>query len=254
MGTGFQYTGDKDLSGWIDKSQFLSHASCETGLSTSTTLKWQPYGFNGKPCFTFPGRLNGAGRYFGAQFQNSGVITTNTIHVFIVASQQSTIIGGGTDSEFCCRFIGFGNGANTDDFNNTNCFGFLRQSDTGCGPYRANQYVANNPATYDYPTLWQAWFDGSTVARTTFLDGDNTTTRTGGGTTASFAIGYYKVGCNNNYTDLPSYLTGKISEILVYGNVLTATQISQIQGYLAWKYNLQDKLPSGHTYKSAPPP
>jgi hypothetical protein len=144
MDTGYQYTGDKDLGTWNDKSSFFSHATYKTGASTASTLKWQPNAFGGKPCFTFPGRLNGSGRYFGSQFLNGGGITTNTMHVFVVASQQSTLIGGGTDSEFCARFIGFGNGANTDDFNNTNTFGFLRQSDTGCGPYRANQYVANN--------------------------------------------------------------------------------------------------------------
>lgn len=39
MGTGYQYTGDKDLGTWNDKSSFFSHATCKTGASTASTIK-----------------------------------------------------------------------------------------------------------------------------------------------------------------------------------------------------------------------
>ena len=43
------------------------------------------------------------------------------------------------------------------------------------------------------------------------------------------------------------------AEIVLYNVVLTTTNIQKIEGYLAWKWGLQAKLPSGHPYKSASP-
>jgi hypothetical protein len=39
--------------------------------------------------------------------------------------------------------------------------GFLRQSDTGLGPYRNGTYVSNNTGSYGVPYLWECWYDGT---------------------------------------------------------------------------------------------
>jgi hypothetical protein len=50
-------------------------------------------------------------------------------------------------------------------------------------------------------------------------------------------------GCFNSY----------ICEFLYYNFVPNQTQREQIEGYLAWKWNLVQKLPSNHPFKTAPP-
>ena len=47
--------------------------------------------------------------------------------------------------------------------------------------------------------------------------------------------------------------TCQIAEIIVYSNVLTTSQVGQVEGYLAWKWGLSANLPVGHPYKRNPP-
>lgn len=49
------------------------------------------------------------------------------------------------------------------------------------------------------------------------------------------------------------YSDSSINEILIYNATLSTTQREQIEGYLAWKWNLQDKLPPSHPYKKYRP-
>jgi hypothetical protein len=44
-----------------------------------------------------------------------------------------------------------------------------------------------------------------------------------------------------------------IAEIIVLKYLPTTTERQQIEGYLAWKWGLEDNLPSGHPYKDAAP-
>lgn len=91
------------------------------------------------------------------------------------------------------------------------------------GPYRANSYLANNPLSYNFPTLHQAYFTGI-QAKASFLNGDSTVVNSSSNTMRNFNTNYYKVGSATDYTATPSYLTGRISEILVYSGTLTETQ------------------------------
>jgi hypothetical protein len=236
---------------WKDKSGYGNDAKGRTGLSTSVGVMWQSAGFNSKPCFSFGGVAEN--RYFWSQFINSSSITGNAMHVFVVASNNSIkVASDGALSEFAARFIGFSVSENSKDYDNTTSFGFLRQSGTGLGPYRANSYLANNPPSYNFATLHQAYFTG-TQAKASFLNGDSTVVNSASNTMGNFNINYYKVGSATDYTDTPSYLTGRISEILVYSGTLTDTQIAQTEGYLAWKWGMQSLLPTAHPYKSSYP-
>lgn len=47
--------------------------------------------------------------------------------------------------------------------------------------------------------------------------------------------------------------TGDLQEIIVYNSTLTTSMRQVIEGYLAWKWFLQDKLPSVHPYYSLGP-
>ena len=47
--------------------------------------------------------------------------------------------------------------------------------------------------------------------------------------------------------------SGSISEILIYNSTLTTDNIQSIEGYLAWKWGLEQQLPSSHSYFSHSP-
>jgi len=54
--------------------------------------------------------------------------------------------------------------------------------------------------------------------------------------------------------DGATYMTGNISEVLVYGvSSFSTSQRQQIEGYLARKWGLQSSLPTTHPYKSTAP-
>jgi hypothetical protein len=73
------------------------------------------------------------------------------------------VVGTLSDSTapYAGRFIAFSNWDGVNDYNNSSFMGFLRQSDTGLGPYRNGTYVSNNTGSYGVPYLWECWYDGT---------------------------------------------------------------------------------------------
>ena len=49
------------------------------------------------------------------------------------------------------------------------------------------------------------------------------------------------------------YLNGTVSEVVIYNSVLTTLERQVVEGYLAWKWNIQTQLPSNHPFRSVPP-
>ncbi len=93
---------------------------------------------------------------------------------------------------------------------------------------------------------------GSRVSSTCtgFVNGSamttTSTTNTGSISNSNvFDVGAAAVGGNP--------LTGDIAEVLVGGATLTSADRQKLEGYLAWKWGLQDNLPSDHPYKTFPP-
>jgi len=71
---------------------------------------------------------------------------------------------------------------------------------------------------------------------------------------------YMMVGAYNNTAASAtpyagSYLNGNIAEILGYApsTNMSSTDIKRVEGYLAWKWGLQTKLPTNHPHYSAQP-
>jgi hypothetical protein len=67
---------------------------------------------------------------------------------------------------------------------------------------------------------------------------------------ANFTISQYGIGRS---TLAEGWLQGIIAESLVYSGDVSDSNRQTIEGYLAWKWGLQSKLPVGHPYKNAPP-
>lgn len=70
--------------------------------------------------------------------------------------------------------------------------------------------------------------------------GTNTTT-----SNSTYWIGGFDSGSDRFY--------GILNELIVFSNALTSSQQQQIEGYLAWKWNLVTNLPTSNPYKTAPP-
>jgi hypothetical protein len=67
------------------------------------------------------------------------------------------------------------------------------------------------------------------------------------GTSSGYALGARWIGGIS-----APYINAYYYEVLVYNTALSVTQRQQIEGYLAWKWNLQGSLPSTHPYKNTP--
>lgn len=99
------------------------------------------------------------------------------------------------------------------------------------------------------PHIAGGYFESST-SRKLYVDGTLATTLTSSSTFSS-AIDRFSIGA---YTDSSpgSYLNGLIAEVVCFTGGATDTR-QKIEGYLAWKWGLQDNLPGDHPYKSAAP-
>ena len=67
-----------------------------------------------------------------------------------------------------------------------------------------------------------------------------------------FNISEYGIG---NYSGTPiasEPFKGLIAEVLVFSSALSDNERQQIEGYLAWKWGLQNSLPANHNFKSTP--
>ncbi len=82
----------------------------------------------------------------------------------------------------------------------------------------------------------------------------------GSGSTSTADAGYVFVGAAidpTNGTTVQGYLTGYVNEIIVIPVNLFNKDYThdrfRIEGYLAWKWGIQNKLPASHPFKSIPP-
>jgi len=48
------------------------------------------------------------------------------------------------------------------------------------------------------------------------------------------------------------YMVGQVAEVLLYSNAFTTNQRQQVEGYLAWKWGLQNSLPTSHPFYNEP--
>lgn len=87
-------------------------------------------------------------------------------------------------------------------------------------------------------TLQQVWIDGTFGNQTT-----NTTTNF---TTSNLMVG-------NDGGGFGGPFNGLIAEVVVMTQPISAVLREKVEGYFAWKWDLQANLPVDHPYKSLPP-
>jgi len=208
------FSSGQNISTWLDKSGKSRNASLTTGAGTVT------YSGNG---LTFS----------SGYFSNSGMATliANTpFTIFIVDTvNEGGFLLGDTTA------VAAGSGLHIGYRNTTNAtFAFYYDDleDTTISGSGARRVWA-----FRLPSS-----SGKTIRRNGSIDATGNSNRLGAYTSPS--IGGAFGG---------SYYSGVIHEIIFYIGDYTDLQIQTVEGYLAWKWNVQGSLPSDHPYKNASP-
>lgn len=126
------------------------------------------------------------------------------------------------------------------------------QNPTGQG-INVQTYI---PTTYNTIGIFanSSTYSGTNLTNNTFLNG-NTSTYSAVNTTWTVAspyvttASYVAIGNDTAGTGgTGGSFNGNIYEVLAFSRTLSATERQQVEGYLAWKWGLQNTLPTTHRY------
>jgi hypothetical protein len=160
-------------------------------------------------------------------------------------------------------FVVFNNPNPTDDTKQRLIGGETGGRAIGCGYTDAGD---NTCGTLNMNVAWQAktpvgsYPSGTTGVTTTIVNTDSTSIALNGGTTYSSPDGMpytsttpMFLGGQNTPVNTFMY-TGYAMEIIIYNYNISIGQTHQVEGYLAWKWGFQARLPPTHPFSKRPPP
>ena len=178
----------------------------------------------------------------------------------------ATVVSGPTLTAFCIlqttdtnlstngRLLSLSTPGQNDYNTNLTLSAFIQFNPTYICTSRAGGGTAGT-ILYDVPVgtsaLVATTFAGNT-SNTFYGNGSLFVNQTDPNWTTNFSITTYCIGTAIN--PFNAWYKGRIGEIILYSTALTNPQRQQVEGYLAWKWGLQAKLPGTHAYKSFPPP
>jgi hypothetical protein len=226
--------GTTNITAWRDKSQ-----NARSFTATNSPVYTANY-VNGNSAVKLT-----ASATTNQYFQGSLVNTTNVVTVFCVAIMSSSTANPPTTYARLFSTNSAGTPADSSSGNifigrlDVNFQIYANSSGNGIPPASANfaTVVANVPFMYSLNvngTVAYSFFNGSPIlALATSAANYSYTTLNIGRTSQSSA---------NNLWD------GYVCEFLVYNSVLNDQQRQQVEGYLAWKWGLVNRLPSTHPF------
>ena len=238
----FSFSSGSNISQWRDKSSSGINMAYNTG-----TVVYNTTGFNNSPTITF-GPLRS-----GLKFNSSLNLSATASLSFYIVFRHTVSSGNG-------RLISFYSDPTSLDYNNPGfCLFFNLTANISFargGPYTA----ANNTTISNINVFTSVIFNGNSTG-TYAIPSLNTGISVNGGTFTNYtgySIGtpfgstYNPIGIGIATPEIGPIFNGNISEIIMYKRALNATENSQVEGYLAWKWNLASSLPANHPYKNAP--
>jgi len=215
-----------NVTEWRDKS---GNGNNLTGTATRTPTSANAVGFD----ITFNGTSNSMSTTSLAVFINS---TSFTYFTVVINNEPSNgygrIVSAGTSSD------------NT--AGDTSGFFISNDGDTPSAPFRTYN---GKGALLARPFLTKAVYHiisfvfTSAPFATVFYDG----VQVGTFTPASATFNFTKFSLGISITGV-NQLNGVINESIAFTTALTASQRQQVEGYLAWKWGLQNLLPVTHSY------
>ncbi len=131
----------------------------------------------------------------------------------------------------------------------------LRLSEKGVTNFDFNGLGTGRLSPVDVPNgpaIWTAGGSISTKAQFVRKDGNTLSSGTTSGQTAG---GSYplSIGATAGGGKLSYQYAGQLGEMLVFNRALSATETTQVEGYLACKWGLQNRLPANHPYRNLCP-
>ena len=226
LATGITPANGSIINTWYDKSDLMNHAIG----SNSPTMSSSGITFNGSNQSFVTPYIAYSSAETGFLIVNMTSPTTNCPFLSGTSSNTSRNFWG----ELGSRFV-FGLTANTTSYTNFTT---------------TNSYSTTYLLSYTYN------YSGITGYQNGSFMGSNATNLLtklglGSGTSNPTIIGASVL--NNSLTGTVSWMSGTISEIVVYNSVLSSTQRQQVEGYLSWKWGLNSQLPTTHPYYYLPP-
>jgi len=220
-----------NVSQWLDKSGNARHAIQATAANQPV---YNSIILNSKPGVTFDGSLK-----FLSTVAISNIVLANSYSTFTVGRATSAPSNS------------------TDGFSNSGFWGddggfisnYFRGTSNLIGAYN---WDGNNDVTT------QSYTFGTNVISGVELSGGSIRLRQNGGTETSTASGNILVTTGvlrigKVYRDQEPNFTGVVSEVIFCKGHLSTTDRQLVEGYLAWKWELQSNLPNNHPYKNSPP-
>ena len=214
------FPGTSNISRWLDKSSNAFHATA-AGNPTYSGSRIQ---------------FNGTTSYLS---NLSYSLNLSQRSIFIVMSENSRTNVAGV-------FSHIPNPRTGNDYSTTN--GLSIETTNGLYFYGNNGGYAS---AIGNATLLALGIYNDTMSGTqgsSFFNGSNTSNRTANytaGTCAGYVLGARWLGALGG-----PYLNGNINEIIVYNSPVSTSQRQQIEGYLAWKWQLTGSLINTQPYKA----
>lgn len=201
------------------------------------TRRWSDAGLNGRPAFDFQG---------GCMFSASYPIGLPGVGSDFIAAAVFTLRSGSA-AQYRLMMIGA-----PEDWNSTASMSIFMREAAGVHiqTFANSSLRLTTSMTYDEPTLMVLHSKGGTMVH-----------RKNGSQTASasytpafsssawgFGIGTYSAA------DLPaSYYDGLVGEQTFIAGTFGTPQVEQLEGYLAHRWGLQERLATSHPYRNTPP-
>jgi len=229
---------------WNDKSGNGFNMS-NNALYQSPT--YNTTGFNGQPTISF---FRNSSNSLTILENTAFSFTSNSVTLFFIC--QRNIAGTTTTYQ---RFFSVASNINGTDNNsgvfNINSFGGISLERS---TYLTSAFTTTNPFLGEVIINGTASAVGNfnTVTNYIYANGSQiggSTTPTAG---SNFNIVHVRLGAATNTSSGNDSgfgsLQGNISEIVMFNRALNLNEFRQIEAYLAYKWNLQSKLPSTHPY------
>ena len=225
---------------WRDKSILANHANnSTTGVTQPTRGADNSLNFIGVSAQFL--QLANAGAAFLPTGATDGTYFTVSRQI-VASTANSTIFSHGAVGDSLSR--------NISDRGGVIVSAVITQgtTDNGVNPNSASQLGVPSATVIHITTLnvnnriASLWVSG-TPANTTNVDIQNTRTVVNTGTTSAFVGRPLMAGGAVFYT-------GNIYEILVFNTTLSHTNRQMIEGYLAWKWGVQNSLPISHPFNN----
>lgn len=237
---------------WIDASDkyyfTLDGSSNVTSITNKSALTFAPtlYG-------TITWSKDGLATNYPAFDTNSGALVTPALGLtnftnttFIVTKLTSDPPAGSTA-------VGLSTSA-------TGSSTFYRALDYASATYRTvlfsgTAYPTTVSSNVGNSFLFTSSYSGSSSTINNYLNGGSLTSSRSS-TTVTASSAFAMIGCDSfTFNTIPTtapvsyWANGKISEVIIFNSVLSDNDRNTVEGYLAWKWNLQGNLPSTHIYK-----